>query len=246
MVTILPPASLSVHSVPVSNYSLHSRVPVPAYDDSVYAEHTQNVAYAGSRITRLVSSASTAVRIVPMHPPYPFIKYDVDFHGPSLSCTLEKFDRPADIPNIVEIYNFSNQTTNVLSFYTLRNDKYVQCTLYNTSFRTTFSFENSVQSVDISTRELLNPVKYPRSPNDNRDVPYSFSYQAWMDPISDQLIGHIGYDPITKGVQFASGIALTSLIYSSDLKPLLADLLPDDAEIDAEQLFRPLEDLLEE
>ena len=245
-ITILPPASLSVHSVLLSDYSVQSRVPVPVYDTEIYAELSNHITYKGSRISRLVYASATNVDIISTVAPFPSSSYSVDFYGPALNCTLEKFDRsqPKE-SNVIEIYNFSNTTSNVLSLYTKLNNKYIQCAMYNTSFHTLFSFDNGIQSVT-NTLEFVNPVKYPDSTTDTRKFPSSLPYQSWMDPISDMLKGSLTLDPTSNAVGWFSGIGLTGLVYSLDIWPILSPFLAADPSIGTTQLFTPLEDLLEE
>lgn len=245
VITLLPPASLAVHPT-FNNVTVQSRVPVPTYDDKAYAELANDLTYKGSRISRLIWVTGMNVATIPMNAPYPTVCFEVDFYGPSLNCTLERFDRPqADENNVVEIYNFGNTTSNVLSFWTRTNDKYIQCALYNTSLHTIFSFHNNIQTTE-SNKMFINPVKYPGDGPDQRDIPYSVAYQGWMDPISDMLRGHIFKDDTIDAVAWFSDIGLTGLGYSSDIQPALRDQLANDASIGTAQLFRPLEDLLEE
>ncbi|SLM36179.1 hypothetical protein LPUS_05651 [Lasallia pustulata] len=245
VITLLPPASLAVHST-FRDLTVQSRVPAPTYDDKAYAEIANDLTYKGSRIGRLIWATGTNVATIPMNPSYPTVSYEVDFYGPSLNCALGSFDRPeADDKNVVEVYNFSNTTSNVLSFWTRTNDKYFQCGLYNTSFHTVFSFHDNIQSTN-STKAFLNPVKYPNSTTDKRDIPYSIAYQGWMDPISDMLIGHLFMNDAVDAVGWFSNICMTGLCYSSDVQPALQDQLAHDASIGTAQLFRPLEDVVEE
>ena len=67
-----------------------------------------------------------------------------------------------------------------------------------------------------------------------------------MDPISDMLRGHLWKDETVDAVAWFSYTSMTGLVYSSDLLPALRDQLPYDASIGTAQLFRPLEDLIEE
>ena len=225
---------------------MQSKVPAPTYDDKAYAELGKDLTYKGSRISRLMYAAAVNIATIPMNPPYPTLSYEMDFYGPSFNCTLERFDRQqADNNNVVEIYNFSNTTSNVLSFWTRPNDKYVQCALWNTSFHTVFSFHDNFQSTT-SNKVFLNQVKYPGSTTDTRNIPYSLPYQGWMDPISDMLRGHIYMNDTIDAVGWYSAIGLTGLCYSSDILPALRDQLAIDPSIDTARLFKPLEDLIEE
>jgi hypothetical protein len=225
---------------------MQAQVPVPIYDKQRYAELSNKREYKGSGIARLVHASAVNVDIIPMNPPFPSVTYPVDFYGPSFKCTMERFDRPqATNSSIVEVYNFSNTTSNVLSFYTGLNDKYIQCALYNTSFHTIFSFENNIQSAR-NTLEFINPVKYPNSPTDLRDIPSSMPYQSWMDPISDMLRGILYFDNASDAVGWFSGIGLTGLVFSSDIRPMFTSQLANDTSIGTALLFRPLEDLLQE
>ena len=245
--TILPPASLSVHPA-LNNHSVQARaqVPIPVYDNKRYALLSNRQEYKGSGIERLVYASAVNMDIIPMSPPFPSVTYPVDFYGPSFKCKLEWFDRPqATSSSIVEVYNFSNTTSNVLSFYTGLNDKHIQCALYNTSFHTIFSFENNVQSVR-NTLEFINPVKYPDSTADLRDLPSSMPYQSWMDPISDMLKGSLLFDNTSDAVGWFSGIKKTGLVFSSDIRPMFTSQLANDPGVGTTLLFRPLEDLLEE
>lgn len=225
---------------------MQSRVPAPTFDDKAYAELANDLSYKGSRIPRFIIATATNVATIPMTPSYPTMSYEVAFDGPSFSCVLETFDRSqVNNGNVIEIYNFGNTTSNVLSFWTQTNNKYIQCQMYNTSFHTVFSFQNNVQSTT-SIKNFINPVKYPNSTTDTRDIPYSFAYQSWMDPISDMLRGYLRMNAAVDAVGWFSGIGSTGLVYSSDVQPALRDQLPDDASINSANLFRPLEDLLEE
>ena len=230
----------------LSDHSMESQVPVPVYFNESYAELSNQLSYKGSRIARLIYASATNVQIIPMDAPFLSVSYSVNFYGPSFKCTLEKFDRqPTTQLRVVEVDNFSNATSNVLSFYTTLNDKYIQCALYNTSFHTQFSFENGIQSTS-NVLKFVNPVKYPDSTTDTRDIPSSLPYQDWMDPISGMLKGYLILDSSSDAVGWFSGIGLTGLVYSSDIRPMLAAQLPNDPSIGSEQLFKPLEDLLEE
>lgn len=225
---------------------MQSRVPAPTFEDKEYAELANDLAYKGSRIPRLIHATATNVAVIPMTPSHPTISYEVAFNGPSFSCVLETFDRPqANNGNVIEVYNFGNTTSNVLSLWTQTHNKYIQCQMYNTSFHTIFSFHNNVQSTTC-TRKFINAVKYPNSTTDTRNIPYSVAYQGWMDPISDILRGYLSMNDAVDAVGWFSNIGWTGLIYSSDIQPALRDQLSDDASIDTANLFRPLEDLLEE
>ena len=245
VITILPPASLSVHSAS-SNHSIQSQVSVPIYVDSIYAELTNELQYAGTRLARLIWASATNVHIIPMDAPFPSVSYSVDFYGPSLNCSLEKFNRQSTTQlRVIEVDNFPKYPDNILQIYTSLNDKYIQCALYNTSFHTYFSFKDGTQSTSTDTK-FINPLKYPNSTTDTRDIPSFLPYQGWMDPISDMLRGYILLNSSSDDVRWDSNIGLTGLVYSSDVQPMLTTKLPDDPSIGAKQLFRPLEDLLEE
>ncbi|KAA6412776.1 MAG: hypothetical protein FRX48_03768 [Lasallia pustulata] len=67
VVTLLPPASLAVHST-FRDLTVQSRVPAPTYDDKAYAEIANDLTYKGSRIGRLIWATGTNVATILMNP----------------------------------------------------------------------------------------------------------------------------------------------------------------------------------
>lgn len=101
---------------------------------------------------------------------------------------------------------------------------YLSCDLYNASYQVNFSWVNGIQSISMPEPEMVNVVPYPTNSTLTSAYEESLAYTAFMETLSRQLVGSMGFyrrtsaNNITTRIfsEIDTNIDQTSLLGSSD------------------------------
>ena len=101
---------------------------------------------------------------------------------------------------------------------------YLSCDLYNASYQVNFSWANGIQSISMPEPEVVNVVPYPTNSTLTSDYEESLAYTAFMETLSKQLVGSMGFyrrtgaNNVTTRIfsEISSNIDQTCLLGSSD------------------------------
>ena len=101
---------------------------------------------------------------------------------------------------------------------------YLSCDLYNASYQVNFSWANGIQSISMPEPEMVNVVPYPTNSTLTSAYEESLAYTAFMETLSKQLVGSMGFyrrtsaNNITTRIfsEISSNIDQTCLLGSSD------------------------------
>ena len=101
---------------------------------------------------------------------------------------------------------------------------YLSCDLYNASYQVNFSWVNGIQSISMPEPEMVNVVPYPTNSTLTPAYEESLAYTAFMETLSQQLVGSMGFyrrtgaNNVTTRIfsEIHTNIDQTTLLGSSD------------------------------
>ena len=101
---------------------------------------------------------------------------------------------------------------------------YLSCDLYNASYQVNFSWVNGIQSISMPEPEMVNVVPYPTNSTLTSAYEESLAYTAFMETLSQQLVGSMGFyrrtgaNNVTTRIfsEIDTNIGQTTLLGSSD------------------------------
>ncbi|KAF2748562.1 hypothetical protein M011DRAFT_525633 [Sporormia fimetaria CBS 119925] len=190
LLAVITPATISVVGR-LSISTLETAVPQLDFDPSRYADLQTDAisAYISSSpdTLRIAYGSAMTRRILSIEQEYPNMTYTLQFFGPGLRCD----DANADL--VSEVNEAMGATQG-------HKSNFLDCKLYNASYRAVFNLTFPNQDIRVESRELVNPVsaskdisvweyQIGRSPDEGARRAQGICYQSVMEAFGRLLVG---------------------------------------------------------